>query len=187
MVPGIPTADQQDWSSHGAVSQLVAQVASHLGATDVHVHVMLDARFPAHALAGFFRLDDTGVIVIQRKSWPFLPNDKKWLVVVHEACHLVDAYLPGDQDADPHGPRWIALMERCGADPLVVFRHDHLWTEARVRAVFPRRKWLLKCTSCTYAWGLTTAFAERTLRYGAGNCPVCSEPLYVRPIDDKVG
>ena len=149
---------------------------------DVNVHVLFDGRFTPFALAGAARKGNDGVVVLGRRHWPFLPASLRWRTIIHEACHLVDMWRDGMPD-DPHGPRWVALMQQCGADPGATLSQDHLWTIERVRACFPRRKWVVRCCACTYAYGMTTAMAAEYDKYiDKGKCPVCEEIMVLEPI-----
>ena len=184
----IPTADQCSWTSQDDIAALATEVVKHFGVLDVTVLVVIDGRFVASAVAGAFRKGRKGAIVVNRRHWRFLPPDIRWRVIVHEACHLVDMWRRGQRrrvpESELHGPKWVALMEEAGADPMVINNEPHLWTVERVRAVFPRRKWVLHCSSCTFAWGLTDMFVRSLMPEleTAQRCDVCAAPLLISPL-----
>ena len=181
----LPAPDQCAWETPDEVTTLALEVLRYFNIKNVTLTVVFDGRFTPFSLAGAFRKKRNGYVVLGKRHWPFLPVAIRWQVIVHETCHLVDLWTPGKKDEDFHGPRWQSFMQQCGAEPDVILNKDELWTVARVQACFPRRKWVMHCSCCTFAWGLTTALAERALLFGVGKCTVCGEQMLVSPLPPK--
>jgi len=53
-------------------------------------------------------------IRLASKLWPLVKNDKQWDTVIHEACHIIEAYKYKNWS---HGPKWKMLMKKCGGNP----------------------------------------------------------------------
>jgi len=57
-------------------------------------------------------------IFLSELYWPDMSRKDKYETIVHECCHLIDAY-ERDIIKNPHGPTWFSLMERLGVNPEV--------------------------------------------------------------------
>lgn len=75
--------------------------------------------------------------------------------LVHELCHVVAGIRAG------HGPRWRALMERCGFAPDTY--HDLDLPAELLR----RRHWRWRCRTCGFAYVRQTRSARH---YRCGRC-----------------
>ena len=63
-------------------------------------------------------------IVLARRLWPKLNEAGRRNLVVHEACHVIQAHLFGP-NTEAHGPYWKWCMRRCDAPPnLCVQEHE---------------------------------------------------------------
>ena len=56
-------------------------------------------------------------IEFSAKLWPYMTKKQRREVVIHEACHIVDAYRGTFVRSRPHGLSWRGLMLEVGVSP----------------------------------------------------------------------
>ena len=106
-------------------------------------------------------------IEFSAQAWPHLTLAERRQTVIHEACHLADAYKRGDSD---HSWRWRTLMLKCGESPDRTMRTTY--TPPRRANTRPR----VSCTECGALHRIPKR-AERMWLDGAARCAKCRTPL----------
>lgn len=76
------------------------------------------------------------------KIWPTTPEDCKRNTAIHEACHVIEAYLYGWHGGKPHGVRWKTLMRQCGEKPERTFKLKDVGCEHLYR---PQKRYVALC------------------------------------------
>lgn len=115
-------------------------------------------------------------IVLARRLWPKLNEAGRRNLVVHEACHVIQAHLFGPHTED-HGAHWKWCMRRCDAPPNLCVQEHELHKEFRPSENYQPPGLVLARCGCTGHRKIPIGQA-RLIRTGERFCcEVCRRPI----------
>ena len=115
-------------------------------------------------------------IRVNRDAWPFLNEDERDKVIVHELCHIVVGNSPGPRET-AHGPRWRRAMRQCGYSPDVTAKMPEVYKTA---VAHKRRRQTRYTYYCRCQSHQLTARKAKNLQFL--RCRKCGSSLHSTPL-----
>lgn len=139
----------------------------------LNIQVEFNNRFTCRMGDASFQKTATGHRAIIRLSgplWPRATQEQRRNTVIHEACHIIDAYLNGGSGS-PHGRNWKSLMRQCGiSNPSACHNVDRTGLKRNTK------NYLARCGCRTHTIGKIRA---KRIMSGEANyrCLKCNEKI----------
>lgn len=110
---------------------------------------------------------------LSNKIWRLASKDEQEDTIVHEACHLINAYKYGKMNygGGTHGSSWIKLMENCGFDGRKSIHHNVDVSSLKRRSK-PSKYFICGCENPTRLGPTQYKRWQNGATYRCGRCKV---------------
>jgi predicted SprT family Zn-dependent metalloprotease len=143
------------------VVNTIAEFGRHTKELLQHITIEWNPRFTRRFGDAELRVKKTPYEVVLRFSpalWPLVSEKERYETVVHEVCHILDAYFRlksgawrQQYDKNPHGRTWQKLMRYYGIEPAARYKVADATDEFKKNFALmrrprgPRRQYMATC------------------------------------------